>query len=379
MKHIISCSDGTWNKPGASESGKNVRVTDNGKKVQVTDTSASGAVTFSNEDTNVVKMYNSICAVGKDENGQPAKQVKIYDEGVGTGYDWRDRVWGGATGAGIDKNIKDVYQFFLLNYQPGDNLYLFGFSRGAYTARSLGGLIRNCGILKPEYIGLLSKAYELYRDRNAYTHPDSDLMRSFRAAYAYEDVTPIHFIGVWDTVGSLGFPVPWLRKANQQRYKFHDATLSKYVRHAYHALAVDERRSLFAPTLWQKSQTVKDDPNHEQHKNLEQRWFAGVHSNVGGGYPDCGLSNVTLDWMIRKAQGTGLCFNDPPLIRKTDFDKGAVMNSYTLMYRLWRPQWRTPDLTSDGNQTIDESVWERWNDESKNYRPKNLAALAPAR
>ncbi|HMI78670.1 MAG TPA: DUF2235 domain-containing protein, partial [Ferruginibacter sp.] len=253
MKRIITCSDGTWNKIGNVE---------NGVVVQ----------------TNVEKMYNSICSMGKDSLTKEAiPQLKAYDQGVGTGYSLKDRIVGGATGAGIDKNIKDMYSFFALNYEPGDEIYLFGFSRGAYTARSLAGFIRNCGVLKPAYIHLVDKAYELYRDRNDYSTPDSDLMKAFKKNYAYEDITPIKFIGVWDTVGSLGIPLPAFQFKNKNRYKFHDVTLSSTIEHAYHALAIDERRALFAPTLWQKSNTVKNDNTHPQ--QMEQRWFAGVHSN----------------------------------------------------------------------------------------------------
>jgi uncharacterized protein (DUF2235 family) len=366
MKRIISCSDGTWNKPGASDRGKKITVTDKGKKVHVTDDD-------NHDDTNVVKMYNSICSLDKRLPGSQVAQVKIYDEGVGTGYGWRDKLLGGMSGAGLDKNIKDVYTFFVLNYQPGDQVFLFGFSRGAYTARSVGGFIRNCGILKPENIGLVNKAYELYRDRNVYTHPESDLMKSFRAAYCFEDITPIHFIGVWDTVGSLGIPVPWLKSYNMQRYRFHDETLSSHVRHAYHALAIDEKRALFKPTLWEKSESVKNNPAVQQ--KMEQRWFAGVHSNVGGGYPDCGLSNLTLDWLIHKAQDAELCFNDPPLVKNRDTDRGVIVNSYTPMYWFWRPSWREIDLTNeDTNQAIDESVKERLTTD-KRYQPKNLRGV----
>lgn len=345
MKRIISCSDGTWNKPGTKDRGTDVK-------------------------TNVLKMYECICNKGKDG----AEQRKIYDQGVGTGYTAKDRLLGGATGAGIDRNIKDVYEFFVLNYQPGDEIYLFGFSRGAYTARSVAGFIRNCGILKKEYIHLVDKAYNLYRDRNDYTRPDSDLMKSFKAAYCLEEITPIHFIGVWDTVGALGVPLPWYKMVNLQRYKFHDVKLSSHVRHAYHAVAVDERRKLFSPTLWEKSDAVKSNPNHEQ--KMEQRWFAGVHSNVGGGYADCGLSNRCLQWLIDKAEGAGLCFNAPPLITKTDKDKDELRNSLSLLYRLLGAGWRPVSPGSEDNQTIDDSVWERMKDPSKKYRPKNLQPLA---
>lgn len=363
MKHIISCSDGTWNKPP-----EDIRTTNN-----------EDAADADNElDTNVARMYRSICNAKGD-----IKQVKIYDQGVGTGIDWKDKILGGATGAGIDKNIKDVYQFFMLNYEPGDKLFLFGFSRGAYTARSVAGFMRNCGILKPENIQLVDKAYELYRDRNPYTHPDSDLMKAFRAQYCLKDksgsdVIPIHFIGVWDTVGALGLPLSWFQLANQKRYRFHDVTLSSHVMHAYHALAVDEKRVLFSPTLWEKSKTVMDSPAHPQHKNMEQRWFAGVHSNVGGGYPDSYLSNLALRWLITKANEADLCFSDEPLIKpKEDRDLGKLEESRKGFYKLWRKRWREikkgDALT---NQTIDDSVWERIKEEKWKYAPENLKGMS---
>lgn len=346
MKRIVTCSDGTWNSPDIKDRGIPVK-------------------------TNVAKMYECICSKGK--NG--VEQVKIYDQGVGTGNNLTDKIVGGATGAGLDRHIKDMYTFFVLNYNSGDEIYLFGFSRGAYTARSIAGFIRNCGILKPEYIHLVDKAYSLYRDRNEYTLPDSDLMKSFRKAYCVEDITPVTFIGVWDTVGSLGIPLPLYKMANMGKYKFHDVTLSSTVKNAYHALAIDERRALFAPTLWKKSKTVLNNPDHEQ--KLEQRWFAGVHSNVGGGYADCALSNITLEWLMTKAESIGLCFKDPPLITPNpDYDKGEIRNSYSPMYWLWRPKWRTIDTKdTDGNQTIDDSVKERYKNSINKYRPRNLAGF----
>ncbi|WP_205504619.1 DUF2235 domain-containing protein [Rufibacter psychrotolerans] len=344
-KRIITCSDGTWNKFGNSDRGCPVK-------------------------TNVEKMYNSICAKGPDG----VKQCKIYDEGVGTGYTWQDRLFGGLTGAGIDMNIKDVYTFILLNYSPGDEIFLFGFSRGAYTARSIAGLIRNCGILKAEYINLVDKAYGLYRDRNEYTHPDSDLMKSFRRNYCQEDVTPIKFIGVWDTVGSLGIPLPWFKLYNKNKYKFHDVTLGKTIEHAYHGLALDDKRVLFTPSIWEPCSTVKADPKHPQ--VLEQRWFAGVHSNVGGGYADCGLSDIALRWLIDRSKKLNLCFDEVQLQGLEQNHLGELRNSYTWKYWFWPPKIRTVTLKDGTNQVIDESVKQRM-DEDGEYRPKNLKMLWP--
>jgi uncharacterized protein (DUF2235 family) len=276
---------------------------------------------------------------------------------------------GGITGAGIDKNIKDIYTFLILNYEPGDEIYLFGFSRGAYTARSIGGLIRNCGILKPEYIELVDKAYELYRARDEYTKPESDMMVGFRKQYAREEVTPIKFIGVWDTVGSLGIPLPWYRVLNMKRYQFHDVTLSSSVENAYHALAIDERRKLFAPALWKLSETVKNNPDHPQ--QVEQRWFSGVHSNVGGGYADTGLSDLALKWLSAQAHKVGLCYDEKEYKQIKGNPWGELRNSYTPLFWFWLPAWRSITLNDETRQSIDESVLDRLR-EIYQYRPRNV-------
>ena len=346
MKRLITCSDGTWDKPDDT--------TKDGKPL----------------DSNVCLFYQSICSL--DANN--IRQLKIYDTGVGTGFSLKDKILGGVTGMGIDKKIKNIYTFLMLNYEPGDDIFLFGFSRGAYTARSLAGFIRNCGILKPGYIHLVDKAYELYRDRNDYTNPDSDLMVSFRANYCFENITPIKFIGVWDTVGSLGIPLPWYKFYNQERYQFHDTTLSSYVKNAYQALAVDERRKLFEPVLWEESEKVTKGIVTSQ--TMEQRWFPGVHCNVGGGYEDRGLSDRTLDWMIKKAELSGLCIdtkqlaglNIPPV--SPNF-MGVLRNSYTWEYWFWFKVWREIELRDDRHEEIDGFVIERIKAD-KSYRPGNL-------
>jgi uncharacterized protein (DUF2235 family) len=341
MKRLITCSDGTWNKPGNTDRGKPVI-------------------------TNVEKMFQCICDEDTSTPGLPISQVKFYDEGIGTGITLTDRLLGGIAGSGIDKNIKDVYTFLVLNYEPGDEIYLFGFSRGAYTARSIGGLIRNCGILKPEYLHLVDKAYDLYRDRNKYTSPDSDMMEAFRKQFAREDITPIKFIGVWDTVGALGIPLPWYKLRNRNKYKFHDVTLSPCVENACHALAIDERRRLFLPTLWEKTK-------HQQ--KIEQRWFAGVHSNVGGGYEDTGLSDIALSWLAAKANSIGLCYDQEVYEKIKGNVKGRLRNSYTPLYWFWWPVWRVIDLQDD-TQSIDETVWERCAHYQR-YRPRNITFHSP--
>jgi len=345
MKRIIACTDGTWDKPSDTKDGESL-------------------------DSNVCLLFNGIKDVAEDGT----KQLKAYDTGVGSSYGWRDKLLGGTMGQGLDRKIMEMYGFLMLNYQPAtppqksDEIYLFGFSRGAYTARSLAGFIRCCGILKPENLHLIETAFGLYRDRNKYTSPDSDAMVSFRRNYSTEDVTRIHLLGVWDTVGSLGLPLTFFKLYNSEKYKFHDVTLSSTVNYAYHAVAIDERRKLFEPTLWVPSAKVLSG---EVKQISEQRWFPGVHCNVGGGYKDRGLSNGPLHWMVEKAGGAGLEFNNHKLAHFHKDPKGKLRDSYTPPFWFWPKVWREVKNEKHLNQQFDESVDLRLN-EMKSYRPHNL-------
>jgi uncharacterized protein (DUF2235 family) len=343
MKRLVACTDGTWDKPGDMENGKSV-------------------------DSNVCLIYQAVAREATDGT----QQVKVYDTGVGSSYGWRDKILGGTMGRGLDQKIMDMYAFLMLNYQPGDELYFFGFSRGAYTARSLAGFIRNCGILKPQYLQLLQKAFDLYRERNAFTAPDSDLMISFRRNYSIEDVTPIHFVGVWDTVGSLGLPFTFLRMYNMEKYKFHDETLSSSVRNAFQALSIDDRRKLFQPTLWEVSKNKSTAAVVKQ--TIEQRWFPGVHCNIGGGYEDKGLSDSALRWMIEKAAGAGLEFNQDRLSTIHPDASGTLRDSYTPAFWFWPKVWRGIKTGNKVNEVFDESVEIRLKKDSS-YRPENLRRL----
>lgn len=272
-KRVVVCCDGTWNTP---------------------DEMRDGAA----EPTNVAKLALTVLT------GNGTNQVLFYEPGVGTTPD--DRVLGGMFGYGLSSNIRNAYRFLTQTYQPGDRVYLFGFSRGAYTARSLAGLIRNCGILRPEHVDRVDEAFAFYRDRTSHTHPSSIASQLFRRMYS-QDSDSIHCIGVWDTVGALGIPdqLPgWERLSNvlhgwERLWGFHDTQLSSHVRHAFHALAIDEQRTAFRPTLWTADPQAEDQV-------LEQVWFAGVHSEVGGGSRDCALSDIALLWMVDRAQKCGL-------------------------------------------------------------------------
>ena len=348
MKRIIVCCDGTWNKPGNKDRGQLV-------------------------ETNVEKMYDSI-----ETKQSTVKQVKYYGQGVGTSYSITDQLLGGGMGEGIDRNIQDAYKFLMWTYEPGDEIYFFGFSRGAYTVRSLAGLIRNCGILKPQFLPLVSEAYHLYRDRSEITHPDSDLMIAFRNSYGIEQATPIKFLGVWDTVGALGIPLSWFSWWNR-KYQFHDVKLSSQIKYAYHALAIDEQRKSFAPTLWETT-----SGKSASMQTSEQVWFPGTHSNVGGGYVDCGLSNITLKWMIDKARDTGLEFDDGYLQSIMCNSSGELRGTNTFAYKMLGLFWRSINNTylkqrraelaqspSNRNERIHYTCMERLH-KVKRYRPRNV-------
>lgn len=240
------------------------------------------------------------------------EQVVRYVPGVGTDPGLIDRFLGGAFGFGLSARVMEAYRFVVENYEDGDRIYLLGFSRGAYTARSTAGMIRNVGVLRPAFRDerTYRRAMAIYRDRrSADLRPDGDRAVAFRAEHSFSP--QIRFIGVWDTVGSLGIPLGGLRLLNlvNRRWQFHDTRLSSTIEAAFHALAIDERRRAFRPTLWQPSDTARAGKAAQQ---VEQVWFSGVHSNVGGGYPDTGLSDIALNWMAGRAAEHGLLFEAVP-------------------------------------------------------------------
>jgi uncharacterized protein (DUF2235 family) len=297
------------------------------------------------------------------------EQKPFYNEGVGTGR--LDHLLGGAFGWGISKHVRKVYRFLVKEYEPGDEIFLFGFSRGAYTARSVAGFIRNCGILKPEYRDKVGEAYKLYRRWDEPSKPTGADAVKFREQFSYDQVR-ITFIGVWETVGALGIPVliPGLTPL-KHFVEFHDLKLSSYVDHAYQALAIDERRRPFAPALWE----VQTPPGRQ---TVEQVWFAGVHRNVGGGYPDTELSDRAFEWMIEKAAACRLAVDksliQPPL---TQSGPGKLEDSMTLLYQLLIPITRsiggTPPSGLESYQALHPSaVWRMEHDRTPRYWPSNV-------
>jgi uncharacterized protein (DUF2235 family) len=340
MRRLIICADGTWNRPD--------------QKTKGVDTP-----------TNVVKIARAIRPV--DSKG--ITQVAYYHAGVGT-HDG-DRLFGGAFGRGLDRNIRDCYRFLVQNYQPGDELYFFGFSRGAYTVRSLAGFIRNSGLLKIQFAGEEDEAYKLYRDRSPDSHPNSPAAVEFRDKYSYDPV-PITCIGVWDTVGALGLPVEFFNIGTARKYRFHDVTLSGRVQNAFHALAIDERRKPFAPTLWEQ-------PLEDMDRNwLEQAWFSGVHSNVGGGYPDASLSDVALHWMIDRVTARCGLDIDSAVIDATTKPSpvGELYDSMKFGYKVIGEFERRIDELAAVRRTRGVNTWE-YVHESAKLRVDGLAAKKP--
>jgi uncharacterized protein (DUF2235 family) len=345
MKKLVLCCDGTWNRA---------------------DQEKDDAPT----PTNVVKLAYRVA-----KRDGPTLQVVYYHQGVGTG-NAVDRYSGGAFGDGLEENIHDAYRFLIANYETGDEVYLFGFSRGAYTARSLAGMIRKCGVLKRAAVRQYRAALDLYR--SSQDGPDSPKALAFKGANAIDGPAnvPIHFIGVWDTVGALGIPLRGLRSLTRQDYQFHDTALSGSVRFAYHALAIDEHRAPFEPTLWQ----ALGKPG----QTMEQVWFCGAHSDVGGGYPETGLSDQALDWMLAKAKGAGLALDETAIaaLPLHPEPKGKLHDSKTGLYNLTkgidRPigvvkDPKTGALADDPTQSLHESVTKRW-DADAGYRPATLKA-----
>jgi uncharacterized protein (DUF2235 family) len=302
MKRLVVCFDGTWN------------ALLNPKLV-----------------TNVVKLANAVSATGEDG----ISQVVYYNSGVGSGGPI-DRVLGALFGFGVKSNLKRGLAFLALNYEGldedvpdkvPDEIYLFGFSRGAYTARALGGVIGAAGI--PMDFSKLEQHWEFYRelsklrikrdkypvDSKKWLRWDGEmeaLKKDRQNAVRYPEV-PIKCVGVWDTVGSYGIPIGWGLNSIGRLFTswtrgFRDTHIGDRVEIGLHAIAVDEMRRPYVPTLW----TAKENPPAGQH--VEQVWFPGVHSNIGGGFVQCGLSDLALTWMIAEVrERTGLEFNESNL------------------------------------------------------------------
>jgi uncharacterized protein (DUF2235 family) len=264
------------------------------------------------------------CVEPFDANGIP--QVVRYDSGVGVGSGTlagQTKFFGGVFGQGLEQKIMEAYEFLCLNYVPGDNIYIFGFSRGAYTARSLAGLLNLVWILKRDHVDKAAAAQEIYHDPNRKAPGKgqslvSGYAQEFKKQYCHLGPAEIKYLGVWDTVGELGIPAT-LPLATQidAKYRFLDTNLSPLTKAARHAVAIDEQRDAYKPTLWNNidalNEAIGDDKKLYADRSYQQRWFPGHHSGVGGGQADAGLSLSALRWIAEGAVGQGLVLNAPTL------------------------------------------------------------------
>jgi hypothetical protein len=267
--------------------------------------------------------------------------------------------------------MRDAYAWLIQHHQHDDRLFLFGFSRGAFTVRSLAGMLALLGIPKcnEDAMKLAEEAASIYsEDEGSKRNRLAEQFIKERCTVA----GTVHFIGVWDTVGAMGLPTKGpLGALTRSRHAFHDVKLCSNVIHAYHALAINEQRAPFEPALWRGTRPPEN-------KVVVQAWFPGVHSNIGGGYVDPGLSDRCLYWMIRNAEKHGLVFNQNYIDRRVDPNWfGELRDSMTWVYRT--PVTGLPRLRTIGTNALGEcihfSALKRWQSESRpDEMPPNLRA-----
>ncbi len=296
MKRLVVCCDGTWNKPDS----QNI--------------------------TNVEKLARTVQSDPSVTGG--AYQLVYYVSGVGAGSYAADRLLGGAFGFGLFHNVIASYRFLAQNYEPGDEIFILGFSRGAYTARSVAGMVGRVGLLTKLSLveERLPAAVHMYQHTDMPDGAFGASVDEFRHDHCHP--AKVNFLGVFDTVGALGVP-GFMRHAP----RFHDVQLSSQVLRARHALAVDETRLKFAPSFWEAPADLPDAPTEDE--RVKQVWFEGAHSDVGGGYHDTGLSDTSLLWMAREAHDAGLVFDVPLLSHYVNSGSDPIRhNPLNAMYKV---------------------------------------------
>jgi uncharacterized protein (DUF2235 family) len=336
MKRIIVCADGTWNTRDQvdEESGRR-------------------------RPTNVTKVARAIRP--RDDHG--VDQVVFYHDGIGT-RGTTDKFSGGAFGRGIEDNIRNMYRFLVYNYEPSDELYMFGFSRGAFTIRSLTGFMNLVGLVEKDDDYRVPDIYLCYEKGKRKGSPE--WRKAFQRMKHPRPCPAIRFVGVWDTVGALGAPglIGKLATAfNGNKYQYHDVDLHPTIEHAYHALAIDEQRKPFAPTLWVRPSGWGG--------TLEQTWFPGVHGNVGGGCAPDGLANEALHWMVGKAEALGLEFDHEFLEPFRPCFNSVLHDSMSVKYRVFGPHVRPIGKHRADGELVHQAAIDRRN-HLDDYRPKNL-------
>ena len=345
------------------------------------------------DNTNVWRFRALFSPIGSDGSEQRA----YYSTGLGTKFG--EKIRGGMFGAGIDTAITSAYEWLMENYQPEDEIFIFGFSRGAYTARSLSGFVSKCGLLQsgaPLGVNQLYKRYRRPQQRTirelVAAQSDGKTDFSFEEGWMlrFAQAVPVKFIGVFDTVGALGVPFPILRRIAGSAYPFLNTGLRQNNEYAFHALAIDEHRKAFSPTLWTNVGATGAKPRPIE--RTEQRWFVGAHANVGGGCFSDPLAQLPFQWLSRKAEALGLSFRegfatDPNAAAAPISDSYAQFMSglyrlFTLGRTYYRPIGVPPKDEGEGvtniNETIDASVFDRWRAD-KTYRPPQLQTWAKSK
>jgi len=351
MKNIILCADGTGNKGGYTP------------------------------DSNVYKMYNAI-----DLHHQDIEQIVFYDNGVGTQTNKYIRALSGGLGFGFKTNVCDLYEYLARHYNPGDGIYMFGFSRGAATIRAFNGFIDACGLIDGRGKGNKELKLDVKTAMKAYSKPSerSNLLSDLKR---HSETPEITFIGVWDTVSALGFPertdiagvgLRLLSMAFKALgalsnkfipHKFYNYELTSNVAKAYQALAIDDERTAFWPKVW--NEELPDAKNVD----IMQVWFTGMHSNVGGGYERAGLANVTFSWMLENING--IVFKDGVLesARADANVHGRMYDSrqgFATYYRYHPREIETLCKEANTKVKIHESVISRLKLRTANYAPTLL-------
>jgi uncharacterized protein (DUF2235 family) len=345
------------------------------------------------DNTNIWRLRSLFTPLSSDGREQRA----YYSTGLGTKFG--ERIRGGMFGRGIDTAITSAYEWLVENYEPNDDIFIFGFSRGAYTARSLSGFVSKCGLLTRGAPLGVNQLYKRYRRSNVKTirelieeKNEGNITRSFEEAWMlkYAQPVPIKFVGVFDTVGALGVPFPMLRRLRGSAYPFLNTGLRRNNEYAFHALAIDEHRKAFRPTLWTNQGALNAKPRPME--RTEQRWFVGAHANVGGGCFDDALAQLPFKWIERKAASLGLAFNgageagDSTAVAPISDSYAEFMHGWYRPLTLWQRYCRPIDVPppEEGagvkiiNETIDSSVFARWRADSS-YRPPGLDKWAKAK
>jgi glutathione S-transferase len=385
-KKIVFCADGTWNGPEQQTGQSITEGNDSAGEVGGTSTNVykfylnlAGDVT---PETRTLQDEQEKCLLDGAGN---VVQVTKYLHGVGDSSNTVTKVLGGVFGVGVISRIVRGYTFISRHYQPGDDIYITGFSRGAYTARALAGMISRVGLLDTSKYNVndkdeayrrglaawyrskgitLNGAGQLVADANRVLDFFERLVSS--KALASTDLianVPIKAVGVWDTVGSMGVPL-YLKDKRLDIFEFTDTKLSDRVEYGFHAMAIDEMRADFPVTRW------------DDRKQMEQVWFVGAHADVGGGYDlaESRLSDVALHWMMTKMGAVGLVFTSP---------LSCIPDCACSLQAVHRP-WDNPPFKllaksprqPEASDVFHVSVVERWKSDAS-YRPKALAFVVP--